>query len=180
MEGCTFSGVMAQLGKYLPIGLSALTGVANIVAPGAGTAVSALIGLIQAAWGGLQGAVNTYNSAPSTSKQTELEKVLQALDAVQGQIGQTTQALGIGGTTAVKAASAALLLITTTLGSIEAQLAPKAAPVVANTHLAHASARSVQNVTVNSSIPLTGKPADFKKAFNEVMQQAGRSDLALR
>src|SRR5271163_217896 len=129
LEGCAFGSVMAQLGKYLPIGLQALAGIASLISPGAGAAISALIGLINAAWGGLQAAVNAYNSAPAASKQTALEKVLEALDAVQSTIAQTSTALGVGGSEIVKAAEAALLLITTTLASIEAQLAPHAPAV---------------------------------------------------
>src|SRR5271167_1609496 len=112
LGGCSFSSVMSQLAKYLPIGLEALAGVANLISPGAGTAVSALIGLINVAWGGLQSAVNDYNAAPAASKQSALEKVLLALDAVQQAIAKTSAGLGIGDSTALKAAEAALLLIT--------------------------------------------------------------------
>lgn len=178
LEGCSFSSVMSNLGKFLPIGLSALAGVANLISPGAGTAIAALIGLINAAWGALQGAVHDYNTAPAAAKQTALEKVLLALDVVQEYLAKTTASLGVGTSTALKAAEAALLLITTTLGALEAQLAPKAAPAVANTHSAHAASHSV--VTVAGNIPVSGKPGDFKKTFNEIVAGAGRSDLQLK
>lgn len=168
LDGCTFGSVMSNLAKYLPIGLTALAGIANLISPGVGTAIAALIGLINVAWGGLQAAVNAYNSAPAASKQTALEKVLVALDVVQEYLAKTAASLGLGPTTspAWKAAEAALLLITTTLGAIEAQLAPKAVPSVASVHLGHVTA-------------VTTKPSDFKKDYNKIVVAAGRSDLQL-
>ncbi len=179
LEGCSFGSVMAELGKYLPIGLQALAGIASLISPAAGAAISALIGLINAAWGGLQAAVNAYNSAPAADKQTALQKVLEALDAVQSTIAQTTTALGVGGTAIVKAAEAALLLITTTLASIEAQLAPQA-PAVASVHAAHAAAHPATSVqTGGTTLQIDGKPQHFKASYNLIMVNAGRSDLKL-
>jgi hypothetical protein len=181
LEGCTFGSVMGQLAKYLPIGLFALAGVANLISPGAGTLVASLIGLIQSAWGGLQAAVNDYNAAPSASKQTMMGKVLEALDAVQSELAKTASALGVGGTVALKAAEAALLLITSTLAAIESQLAPQAAPSTAAFHANHASAHSVSSVSVTGMpVAVSGKPADFVKTFNKIMDQAGRTDLHLK
>ena len=180
LEGCTFGSVMANLAKYLPIALRAVAGVAAIVAPGMGTAVASLIGLINTAFGALQGAVNDYNSAPAASKQTTLEKVLLALDLVQEYLGQTVKALGGGTNAALQGAEAALLLISTTLASIEATLAPQAAPTVASAHSTHASARSVSSVTVNGiTLAVSGKPGDFKRDFDKIMTDAGRGDLKL-
>jgi hypothetical protein len=180
--GCTFGSVMANLAKFLPIGLNALAGVAALISPGAGTAITPLIGLVNVAWGALQGAVNDYNSAPAASKQTTLEKVLLALDEVQQYLAQTYQQVGITAQNSppLKAAEAALLVITTTLGAIEAQLAPQAAPPTASMHVAHAQARSVSSVEVNGiAVQVTGKPQDFKTTYNTIMQNAGRSDLKL-
>jgi hypothetical protein len=181
LEGCSFGSVMANLAKYLPIALQAVAGVAAIVAPGAGTAIAALIGMINTAFGALQAAVNTYNSAAAADKATTLEKVLVALDAVQGQLAATIKALGVATSPAIQGAEAALLLVTTTLASIEATLAPQAPPVVASTHAAHAQAASVGSVTVNGiTLPVTGKPGDFKTTFNKIMTDAGRPDLVLK
>lgn len=180
LESCSFGSVMSNLAKYLPIGLNALAGVANLISPGVGTVVAALIGQIQSAWGGLQAAVNEYNAAPAASKQTALEKVLLALDLVQEYLAKTATSLGVGSSAALKAAEAALLLITTTLGAIEAQLAPKAAPTVSTLHAAHASLHSVGSVSVTGTpIAVTGKPGDFKAAFNKIVADAGRADLKL-
>lgn len=178
-EGCSFSSVMSQLAKYLPIGLQALAGVAALINPAVGSAVAGIIGLVNTAWGALQGAVNDYNSASAASKQTTLEKVLLALDSVQEYLAKVTQSLGVANTTEVKAATAALLLISATLASIESQLAPQAAPAVATVHTAHAKTASVSTVQVSTGIVVTGKPKDFKAAYNTIMQQAGRADLKL-
>lgn len=180
-EGCSFSSVMSQLAKYLPIGLQALAGVATLINPAAGSAVAGIIGLVNTAWGALQGAVNDYNSAPAASKQTTLEKVLVALDSVQEYLASVTKSLGVSSDTVVKAATAALLLISTTLASIEAQLAPQAAPAVTAAHVSHAAAikAATTSVTVTSGIVVTGKPSDFKSCYNTIMQQAGRADLKL-
>lgn len=179
IEGCSFGSVMSSLGKYLPIALQALAGVATLLGPEYGVAISALVGLVNRAFGALQGAVNSYNSAPAVDKQNVLGEVLTAIDAVQTSLANVTQSLGVANSTVVKAAIAALLLISTTLGSIEATLAPKSAPAVSSFHVSHAKTASVSSVNVSTGITVTGKPSDFKKTYNTIMQQAGRADLKL-
>lgn len=185
LEGCSFASAMSKLATYLPIALKAVAGIAAIVAPGAGTAVAAILGMVSTAFGALMGAVNDYNSAPAASKQTMLEKVLLTLDEVQQYLTQTVTALGAGpSNVALQAAEAALTVTIATLGSIEATLAPQAAPAVASTHIAHARAgvfQSASVVTVNgNSIAVTGNPKDYKSAYNTIMVNASRPDLKLQ
>lgn len=184
IEGCSFGSVMAHLATYLPIALKAVAGVAAIVAPGAGTAVAAILGMVSSSFGALQGAVNDYNSAPAASKQTTLEKVLLSLDLVQEYLGQAYTALGLNPSSVmIQGAQAALTLIIATLGSIEATLAPQAPPTTASVHLAHSrtgALKSASSVTVGGmSVAVTGNLKDFKGAYNTVMQNAGRPDLKL-
>lgn len=68
LDACAFSSVMSKLATYLPIALKAVAGITTIVAPGSGTAVAAILGMVSGAFGALQGAVNDYNSAPAASK----------------------------------------------------------------------------------------------------------------
>jgi hypothetical protein len=174
---------MQKLEQYIPIGLQVFSGIVSIINPLAGTVLAGLTGLFSKLWGDLTKTISDYNAAPAAGKATALEQVLTALDAVQGNLAKILSDVNAN-STAAQVAKAALLLLTSTLAAIEAQLAPQAAPkAVGIDHLGHANLLAVPHTVSIGSNQLIVKPAtsraDFIKQHNNIMLAAGYTDRQL-
>jgi hypothetical protein len=136
IEGCTPSSAWDELNTWIPVGLAAFDGVALIV----DTVFTIIASTTDALWAAVQNAVSLYlhTTDPTT---TALDKVIAALDALQGGLAQALAALPVSIPAAVLAAAKAVLGLTiATLKSIQAKIEPnsmarkdvlKASPVAA-------------------------------------------------
>lgn len=138
IQGCTFSSAMAQLEKYAPIALQAISSIVailvqgGVIKTGQASTVTTDIGMATAALTDVENAVAAYNAAPAASKNTELNKVIAALQAAQSQLAQGVKDVGMNGNSnSVLAAEAGLQVIITTLAAIEVNL-PQPTPAPAS------------------------------------------------
>jgi hypothetical protein len=141
-QGCTFASAMAQLEKYAPVALQAISSVVailvqgGVIKTGQANTVTTDIGMATAALTDVENAVAAYNAAPAASKNTELNKVIVALQAAQTQLAQGVKDVGMNGNSnAALAAESGLQVIITTLAAIEVNLpqpTPAPATVQAN------------------------------------------------
>lgn len=128
--GCSFSSAVSQLEKYAPIGLNAFSQVvailleAGVIKVGVASNLNDGVAKGTKVLADLQSAVNAYQASPSPDKLTAVTNALNAADA---SLAQFASDLGVSAQNkAVVAAQAGLLVITTTLASISAAMAPKA------------------------------------------------------
>jgi hypothetical protein len=185
VTGCTFASAMSQLQTWAPVGLTAFTGIVSILNPAVGSPLAVWSGRVIKVWGDMQAGIRAYNDAPAANKATRMGELLTVLDAVQGELKQGIADLGANPSSVdVQAAQAALLLLQTTLATIEAKLAPKAPAPVAATHTQHTTEfEGARTVRVNKSTLTIGpvtSGSDFKKQFNVIMQHAGLIEYQLR
>lgn len=167
--GCSFSSAMTQLQKYMPVALQAFEGVvAILVETGAlgaaqGSSADAVSTAASAALSDVQSAVTAYNAAPAASKATKLGEVVTALSAAQTQLKNFLADAHVKSSSAQATIQAAVLLISTTLASIEASISPNPTPAQV---MAKASIKKVS-------------ASDFKKSYNQIVTSGGFGKHAL-
>jgi hypothetical protein len=159
--GCTIGTVLAQLEKWLPVGLQAFAGVVAIINPPAGSALFLAVVAAKALWTDISTAIAAYNAAPAASKTTALGKVETAIGALLQSLPSIVSLLG--GSSLSGVVSAALDLIEATLGSIDAQ--------IGGTPPVTAMGAKPQKAALS--------PADFKKQFNSIVTNGGFAQYAL-
>lgn len=164
--GCSFSDGVAQLDKYLPVALQAFEGVLAILAEtgaikvGEASTLTAAATEVNKDFGDLQAAVNSYEQVKGTDS-SALTKVTQAIGVIEGDLGVLEQDAHIKDSKAQTTVEAALLLIQTTLGSIEAGLTPTSSVQ---------AKKAAQKLTVKS----------FKHSYNGIVSQGGYPEHELR
>jgi len=158
ISGCSFASGIQQLERYAPIGLNAFSQVVAILLEAGVIKVGTASNLNDGASKGtavladLQAALTAYQASPSPDKLTAVQN---ALNAASATLSQFAADLGVAsGNKAVVAAQAGLLVITTTLASISAAMAPKA---------------SLSKVAKASKLDVKS----FRKQFNSVMLAHG-------
>ncbi len=177
--------VVSELETYLPIGLTAFSGVVSIINPIAGSALSIASGLATKLWGDITPALNNYTAAPASAKSTPLGELLTALQSAEGQVSVVDSDLATAvniNQTDLKASQAVLLVITATLSSIQAKLAKStptvAAPAppaaVASARAARPSTVAVGTQTLDVTAASNGK--DFRNKVNQIWVAAGHPE----
>jgi hypothetical protein len=125
--GC---GIVADLLKYIPVALQAITGIVSVLT-GGGIALSPLVNEIirdaQAAFANLSADITAYENAPAVDKTTFLGKVSTALAIAEGNIQQFWAALNIPDAVIATVVAGVLGVIVSTLSYFASQL-PTPAP----------------------------------------------------
>lgn len=165
--GCWFSqSVFDSIIKYVGVGLQAFNAVvslltgAGVINPIEGSAILGLINLVKAGFADLQTAVNNYNNAPATDKQTLLGKIATALAVLEGSIQQFWNDLQLPNAGLAGIIEGLLGIILSTLSGFASSL-----PTV-----------SVSKKALARQIVVPAKkrtPKQFKKDFNTVLVQGG-------
>jgi hypothetical protein len=153
LEGCS---ALDELNTWVPVGLAAFDGVASIV-DGPLTLIATTV---DALWAAVSNAIGLYQHS-TDPQNTKLDKVIAALDALNGGLAQALAALPISIPAGVLAASkAGLSLLIATLISIRNRLQPTAPPVAMTAARGVAPAKNTK---------------DFVKQFNAIMAANGQT-----
>lgn len=166
-EGCTTGDALAQLNKWLPVGIQAFAGVVAIINPAAGSVLAVAVTTAKALWADVSAAVAAYNAAPAASKATVLGKVETALGALISGLPDVLKQIP-GGAEYANTVTAAIDLVLATLSAIDANLG--GVPPVAQ---ATATARTAKITKAATN------GADFKKQFNQILANGGYSKYAV-
>src|SRR5579863_5486389 len=157
-----------ELEAWSPTVLNAFAGVVALVNPQAGSALAIAGAEIPKVWGVVQAAISNYQANPTTGT---LNEVTAALNAANSQFNAFLAAIQQNpNSNEAKAAEAGMLLLVTTLESIQARLAT-VAPATQNAHMARAVTLGVSPAKNN---------ADFKKRWNVIMTANGHPERVLR
>jgi hypothetical protein len=160
LEGCS---AWDELAEWVPVGLAAFDGLASII-DGPFTAVATTV---NALWAALQNAVSLYQHT-SDPTATVFDKVIAAIDALDGGLDQAIAALPVSIPAAVlSAAKLGISLLVATLKAIQAKIEPAGtATAAARPHAA----------TVNAT-PTAGATSvrDFRNKFNAIMAANGQA-----
>jgi hypothetical protein len=158
LAGCpTSSDVLAALEAWVPVGLAAFDGVAAMV----DTTFTVIATTVDALWAAVQNAISLYEHS-TDPKNTRLDVVIVALDALAGGLTQALAALPISIPAAVlNAARLAIALTIATLKAIRDKLQPITAPM------------AIYSGAVNT-LPASSTK-DFINKFNSIMEQNGQA-----
>lgn len=162
VDGCNLGSAIAQLEKWVPVGLQAFAGVVAIINPAAGTALAISVTVAKALWTDISTAIANYNAAPASAKTTVMAKITTALGALMGGLGDILHQLGSAASSQLGTITAALNLFIATLSAIDANLGgtPPVVPVSARVKAA------------------TSGP-DFRNQFNAIVSQGGYPQFAI-
>jgi len=155
LEGCDVGSVLSELETWVPVGLSAFDTLISYINPAAGSAIAVAIQAANVLWQAVATAVANYQHTTDPTT-TLLDKVIAALDALQGGLASVLASLPTGlSPVIVKAVTFGFSLLLATLKSIQSKLEPAPA----------STSSKAANVIVNGVAPAkSGK--DFIKQFN--------------
>jgi hypothetical protein len=167
---CSFASVYAEMLKYVPLGLSAVSAVLSILT-GNGIAIApaatAIIALIKTGFADLQTAITQYQDAPAGQKSGLLGAISEGLTVVEANIQQFWANLDIPDAKLASLVEGLLGIITTTLAGFQTQLPAPATPVASNALRMRAALGKLL-----PSTPVKRSPAKFKAAFNNALGTA--------
>ena len=183
LTGCTFSSVMTQLEKYIPIALQAIESIISvlvqggIIKTGQASTISNDVTMASSSLQDVENAVAAYNAAPAADKNTKLGVVITSLEAAQTELAQGIKDVGLNGNSpAALATEAGLQVIITTLATIEVNL-PTPTPAPAWVHANAAKAKFSFNPF---GMFKSNYPGQFKNQFNGALAHRGFSQFALK
>ena len=166
-------GLYNQILSYVTVGLNAFQSIvdiligAKVIPTGEGTAIDVVIALVKAGFADVAAAVQAYLDAPADQKQSLLGKISTAISVVMAQLQQFWSDLKIPDAGLSKLVQGLLGIILAVLAGFQARL-----PAPASTSVATKSASLPNKLTVQ---PKTLTPAEFKKEFNNLLDQNGQS-----
>ena len=154
LEGCN---VLDELETWIPVGLSAFDTLISYLNPVAGSALAIIITTVDGLWEAIVAAIANYQHTTDPT-QTLLDKIIAAMDALQGGLNTILSALPPGIPVAIlDAIKFGFSLLLSTLKSIQNAL-PTAASAI-STKL------TLKSVTTNNVASATSAK-DFIKQFN--------------
>ena len=152
LESCN---VLSELETWVPIGLSAFDTLISYINPAAGTALSVIVGTVNGLWQAVATAIANYQHTTDPTT-TVLDKVIAAMDALSGGLGQIVNSLPPGLSPVIlKAVEFGFSLLLGTLKSIRNSIEP-AAPT---------AFKALAPVSVNG-VTSAKSAKDFIKQFN--------------
>lgn len=175
IEGCNAGTVFQDILNWVPTAEAAFAGIVTILNPFLTPAVSAIIGMVNAAFQVVVTAVNEYEAAPAADKATALGKIRVALTAVSDQIQAFLSAINIPGNPLI---AVVLGLAQVIISTIEGFLNKIPAPAGAKVHLARSSLHC-SGVTV-VVVPKVRTLSAFKATYNQVADTNGHPEIELK
>lgn len=174
--GCSMADVIAELKQWVPLGISAVTSLLNllgtfgIIPLGAGTIAAGLISNITTIFNDVLADIATWTATPSDSLLTKISNELQA---ISGQLSTFIGTLTIGNTKWASLVESLLSLFLSTIAGYVAGIAQK---MGASAATANAQARRKVMMATRPALvvePVRRKAADFRKEFNKQVEAAG-------
>lgn len=174
--GCTMADVIAELKQWVPLGISAVTSLLNllgtfgIIPLGAGTIAAGLISNIITIFNDVLADIATWTATPSDSLLTKISNELQA---ISGQLSTFVSTLTIGNTKWAALVESLLSLFLSTIAGYVAGIAQK---MGASAATANVQARRKVMIAARPALvvePVRRKAADFRKEFNKQVEAAG-------
>jgi hypothetical protein len=169
LEGCN---ALDELTTWMPVGLSAFDSIVSLINPIAGSVLAVSVSTADSLWNAVSTAIANYQhtSDPTT---TLLDKVIAALDALQGGLTQVLSAIPVSLSGAILlAVKGGFALLLATLKSIQGKLEPK---VSANAKVMLKASRSPElAAAIGTTAPAKNK-ADFVSQFNAIMAANGQT-----
>ncbi len=154
MTGCS---ALSELETWVPVGLAAFDGIASIV----DGPIAAIATTVDGLWAAVSNAINLYQHS-TDPQNTRLDKIIAALDALNGGLAQVLAALPISLPAGILAASkAGLALLIATLISIRNKLQPTQTTVLLM-------------MAAGGTLPAKST-RDFRNRFNAIMAQNGQT-----
>lgn len=183
LQACSAADVITDIATYVPIGIAAVNSLLNllgsfgVIPVGAGTAASALLATITAAFNAVLATIKEYQATPTT---TLLSKIQDLLQSISDNVSSFVAALKISDNKVVQLIGALLSLFLTTLAGFISALAAKmgATPAAA----AAASRRKIM-MQSGTAVVVEAKyrnAAEFKKQFNAKLVAAGKSQFEIQ
>jgi hypothetical protein len=163
--------IYAQIAAYVGVGIQAFQSVVNLLAGAGivslpvGTAISAVLSLVKAAWADVQAAIAAYDAAPAASKATLAGKISTALTVVQQEIQQFWSDVKIPDSSLANTVAGLLGLIVSTIAGFLAALPPASTPAVAARPLTKTLSITPAKLTVSQ----------FRTKFNAILIAGGHS-----
>lgn len=160
LQGCSFSSIMSNIAKWLPVGeqafseIVAILAAAGVVGVNVQNQATGAVAVVNKDFADIQNAITQYNAAPSIDKATTLQKVTTAMGVLQTDLTTFLNDARVLDQKDVNVITLAVGALTTTLAALEAQISPSP---------------SVTTTAVNA--PKT--PSAFKKAFNQILASNG-------
>lgn len=138
MAGCSFASIEAQIKIYLPIAVTAISNLLNLLGSvgviplGTGTAAAALVETINAAVVAALQAIDEYENDPAADKATLIGKIVSILKAISDNVSSFVSALNLTGNPIISTVTAVVSVIVSTLaGFIQSLMPATPAPVTA-------------------------------------------------
>ena len=128
--------VEANLLKYIPVAIQAVTGILSVLT-GGGIAISPIVTLaltdVKAAFADLSADIEAYQNAPAAQKATLLGQLSTALTIVEGNVQQFWADLNIPDGIIATVVAGVLAVVVSTLGYFQSQLpVPTPTPALAS------------------------------------------------
>jgi len=165
-SACTFSSVFANIEKYVPVGLQAVSAVLSILT-GNGIAVagvSGIIALIKVAFADLSAAVSQYQNAPAGQKTGLLGAISETMTVLEANIQKLWSDLSIPDARLSSLIEGLLGVITTTLSGFMTQLPAPVSPAAQT-----AKTMKMGLAKQLPSNPVQRSPKQFKRDFNAAL-----------
>jgi hypothetical protein len=174
LAGCTAASVFAQIEAWVPVGLSALSGILTVLTPVIGPiggSIGVIVGLIKASFADLMAAVSEYQNAPAASKATLLDKIKLILQDLADNFNKFLADLNLNGNPILSLVVSLVQVILNVLAGFAGALPGTPVAMKRQVRL-----RNGSTVTVT---PAKMTLAQFKAQFNQLADAAGHPEIDL-